>query len=205
MPDAVTVGSSPHAWGTHPGTCAGCRNGRFIPTRMGNTTTWRSTRCGFPVHPHTHGEHKRFVIIIHFNTGSSPHAWGTHRRLLSEVLRIRFIPTRMGNTNTCSIASTSGAVHPHTHGEHRCPWRLYRAEAGSSPHAWGTLDRAAESAGTSRFIPTRMGNTGDDAAAAIVNSVHPHTHGEHRWSTDATSISAGSSPHAWGTRSRQYL
>ena len=92
------AGSSPHAWGTRTFAPARPFVTRFIPTRMGNTKAVIFIYLLLAVHPHTHGEHMLFLSACIFNTGSSPHAWGTlaDSRLL--VALCRFIPTRMGNT-----------------------------------------------------------------------------------------------------------
>ncbi len=71
---------------------------RFIPTRMGNTSRRKTATWQHTVHPHTHGEHDTELIKRGIRLGSSPHAWGTHGRVLPAPLRDRFIPTRMGNT-----------------------------------------------------------------------------------------------------------
>jgi len=94
----VLNGSSPHAWGTRrPGTAL-CYPHRFIPTRMGNTSFTAASLALASVHPHTHGEHAGPVSNGITSYGSSPHAWGTQSRRLNVSLRLRFIPTRMGNT-----------------------------------------------------------------------------------------------------------
>ena len=52
-----------------------------------------------------------------------------------------------------------------------------------------------------RFIPTRVGNSYSDVAAAIDTAVHPHTGGELALTTRACLLRGGSSPHGWGTPS----
>ena len=115
---AALHGSSPHAWGTR---CVYPHNlfcGRFIPTRMGNTTQVDNEALKTRVHPHTHGEHLIRTGTIFSNIGSSPHAWGTPYPRCQKHSMDRFIPTRMGNTSLEPTGSLVSAVHPHTHGEH---------------------------------------------------------------------------------------
>src|SRR5437870_263369 len=72
-----TVGSSPHAWGTRSLHGRAPRQGRFIPTCVGNTQGCSEQSRDIAVHPHMRGEHGLTGFqqgIIH---GSSPHAWGT--------------------------------------------------------------------------------------------------------------------------------
>jgi len=136
---SVFAGSSPHAWGTRGHSTVSCYHRRFIPTRMGNTRPGRPGTAAGSVHPHTHGEHPLYWANTHLVVGSSPHAWGTRNCVTDFLFLGRFIPTRMGNTNTRAREYTPGPVHPHTHGEHRSRARYSSMAVGSSPHAWGTL------------------------------------------------------------------
>ncbi len=64
---------------------------------MGNAFfLWLVTRA-ITVHPHVHGE--RTVLNKNFNAcaGSSPRTWGTLHSCVLATMRIRFIPTYMGN------------------------------------------------------------------------------------------------------------
>ncbi len=94
------LGSSPHAWGTRGAAHRRLQPGRFIPTRMGNTISALHQAGRGPVHPHTHGEHSVPDMVDAIDIGSSPHAWGTQRSSPILVISDRFIPTRMGNTET---------------------------------------------------------------------------------------------------------
>ena len=50
-----------------------------------------------------------------------------------------------------------------------------------------------------RFIPTRVGNTGNAYPSSVCITVHPHASGEHGdWGFLLASTS-GSSPREWGT------
>ncbi len=76
-PEVSCNGSSPHAWGTRHLIHPDSGTGRFIPTRMGNTSCRPACRPRPPVHPHTHGEHHAIWSPDTSSAGSSPHAWGT--------------------------------------------------------------------------------------------------------------------------------
>ena len=52
-----TFGSSPHAWGTRRVDRSDDPDIRFIPTRVGNTTSAPCATSSTSVHPHTRGEH----------------------------------------------------------------------------------------------------------------------------------------------------
>ncbi len=195
----VLNGSSPHAWGTLLRLSFCGDKPRFIPTRMGNTASGFAPCPERTVHPHTHGEHGATPANSARIVGSSPHAWGTPRLGPRSPLRVRFIPTRMGNTQHLLHRCRRAAVHPHTHGEHHGSALVHRFEYGSSPHAWGTLSIYYTVAGVPRFIPTRMGNTAQSERCGSGCPVHPHTHGEHPNVIITSSVALGSSPHAWGT------
>ena len=112
--------------------------------------------------------------------GSSPRVWGIHLRICCPATRasvhphacgeygnqdvvnagrVRFIPTRVGNTNWLSYARTP--------------------QGGSSPRVWGILYHADKSDSIVRFIPTRVGNTPFQPLPAWPESVHPHACGEY--------------------------
>ena len=173
-------GSSPRAWGTLHRCRRGQTHFRFIPTRVGNTLrgTQAPSRCS--VHPHARGEHVIGVSRKRQHDGSSPRAWGTPNYSHVEYLRLRFIPTRVGNTQSTRSAVLLRPVHPHARGEHywRCSTQCCNA----------------------RFIPTRVGNTTSPGFTRRGMSVHPHARGEHLNHLRVDSCDTGSSPRAWGTR-----
>ncbi len=91
----------------------------------------------------------------------------------------RFIPTRVGNTGTNVITTSSYTVHPHARGEHATMNSRSFSGIGSSPRAWGTRAERAAVRGLSRFIPTRVGNTSSRWLHITNAPVHPHARGEH--------------------------
>ena len=131
--------------------------------------------------------------------GSSPHAWGTPIHLPPGASKSRFIPTRVGNTPTAGLLFSADTVHPHTRGEHNSLASDFQPWAGSSPHAWGTLQTRCANFDSPRFIPTRVGNTLSSTCSNGCPAVHPHTRGEHVFGTASVPSCSGSSPHAWGT------
>ena len=91
----------------------------------------------------------------------------------------RFIPTRVGNTNKPLRVYSKLPVHPHSRGEHIKQHLTVKPCLGSSPLAWGTRRYDCNGWGSSRFIPTRVGNT------------HGYDYSQQ--------VLCGSSPLAWGT------
>ena len=92
------VGSSPHGRGTPSHSDDPRATPRFIPARAGNTSFPRSPFPAYPVHPRTGGEHPFVENGMIWDGGSSPHGRGTLLALVLELIAIRFIPARAGNT-----------------------------------------------------------------------------------------------------------
>ena len=195
-------GSSPRTWGTRPRTDSGSRPRRFIPTHVGNTRPHARCRRARTVHPHARGEHLASSNTMRAWSGSSPRTWGTHRRAPRAPVRVRFIPTHVGNTAALTRFRTADQVHPHARGEHLTPIQSLRSSVGSSPRTWGT--RHVEHAGNVglRFIPTHVGNTPSCASCRPRRTVHPHARGEHFLLPSYSSPLNGSSPRTWGTHRR---
>ena len=136
-------------------------------------------------------------------TGSSPRAWGTQRNRCRWCLRMRFIPTCVGNTTRAGCRIFLRAVHPHVRGEHRRDTAQLLTHTGSSPRAWGTRWRKVSFMPSHRFIPTCVGNTDRESIETAAQTVHPHVRGEHPRRKRITWPWYGSSPRAWGTRRPQ--
>ena len=172
-------GSSPRAWGTLRLLGRQQLDRRFIPTRVGNTRAMILRVARTPVHPHARGEHSASGSPNLSRNGSSPRAWGTHQQARHARPHRRFIPTRVGNTSTAPRSLNHFAVHPHARGEHVMTPEWIRRVGGSSPRAWGTLQRQRRVEQERRFIPTRVGNTPCASARLTAIAVHPHARGEH--------------------------
>src|SRR3989344_5293813 len=218
-----SAGSSPRAWGTHLMPFFFSLGLRFIPTRVGNTCHDPLEARSLPVHPHARGEHVSQNAHKQGGHGSSPRAWGTPYRANDMHTALRFIPTRVGNTQSWPDRSPANTVHPHARGEHmwfltefhyigvhphargehHAIFRQLVRRFGSSPRAWGTQTQITNHRSYRRFIPTRVGNTLSSPVVVSLISVHPHARGEHVTEDLTFSRSVGSSPRAWGTQDTQ--
>ena len=79
---------------------------------------------------------------------------------------------------------------------------LRACATGPSPRAWGLLAvRTYDTIGF-RAIPTCVGTTAQDIAAAKAQSGHPHVRGDYENPTHLASRSHGPSPRAWGLQLR---
>ena len=136
------------------------------------------------------------------------------------VNELRFIPTGVGNTRSCSIQRTGTAVHPHGCGEHSMNSRSSDTSIRFIPTGVGNTHRCATNdvgrtvhphgcgehypasplkMSDDRFIPTGVGNTPEGHSNIIIKTVHPHGCGEHRRLKKQNLGKFGSSPRVWGT------
>ena len=181
QPDiAVTIGSSPHAWGI----LHRCNNripcNRFIPTCVG----------------HTHATLNQVLTMF----GSSPHAWGIRPYCLERQHILRFIPTCVGHTFLSICQPDAVTVHPHMRGAYELICSPALICCGSSPHAWGIQGGNQNEKDGLRFIPTCVGHTIPITTFALPGSVHPHMRGAYFSYPPCLFLASGSSPHAWGIR-----
>ena len=177
------LGSSPRLWGTRRRRGGGRDCYRFIPTPVGNTRRWRFSPSWPPVHPHACGEHDLETGPSRGLHGSSPRLWGTRRQTWDGSVRLRFIPTPVGNTEGLQVIGLG--------------------QGGSSPRLWGTLGASVFCFTLLRFIPTPVGNTIAERRYKVNASVHPHACGEHKDFLALYRIWTGSSPRLWGTREKE--
>ena len=196
-------GSSPRAWGILTFHAPVGLAGRFIPTCVGNTGVVPPWKVMGSVHPHVRGEYYFGVPQRRRRIGSSPRAWGILHIAPAPDRIARFIPTCVGNTSMCSLTRCSISVHPHVRGEYVPVNVSGLGEAGSSPRAWGIRAQGGGEDGGRRFIPTCVGNTHKPPQCRHSGSVHPHVRGEYSLVMGITQRAIGSSPRAWGIRSRQ--
>ena len=89
----------------------------------------------------------------------APRMWGILTECCAEAARLRFIPTRVGNTSTICSRRAAFSVHPHACGEYGIPARKNMRLIGSSPRVWGIRHQGRTGLHGQRFIPTRVGNT----------------------------------------------
>ena len=119
---------------------------------------------------------------------------------LNLLQAVRFIPTPVGNTYAALEKKNLVPVHPHACGEHYSNPGDLVFDPGSSPRLWGTHYFAYYMELYARFIPTPVGNTCNTAPRYPAGPVHPHACGEHKMMFRFASHTTGSSPRLWGTR-----
>ena len=139
------------------------------------------------------------------NSGSSPHAWGTHGLADPVGRRHRFIPAYAGNAHRGMIGRRPVAVHPRIRGERRVATSNDRSIVGSSPHTRGTPEISQATTVFHRFIPACAGNACAQASSDLSFTVHPRMRGERDEAVGLHAGNLGSSPHARGTLHRNGL
>ena len=132
-------------------------------------------------------------------SGSSPHARGTHGDDGDLERLPRFIPACAGNAHHRSRHPRPSSVHPRIRGERPTGKRSMRRPRGSSPHARGTPCAAALPYRLVRFIPACAGNAASALHPSWPASVHPRMRGERPQLMTQWPPLFGSSPHARGT------
>ena len=152
---------------------------RFIPTRVGNTTNEQEQALAQTVHPHACGEYPSLGTRTDAPGGSSPRVWGILQILERTGIVSRFIPTRVGNTETTRSWLPPFPVHPHACGEYKESRADSCRSTGSSPRVWGIRCGLGVYRIHGRFIPTRVGNTLWGDVMDRLRAVHPHACGEY--------------------------
>src|SRR5665811_1453067 len=191
-------GSSPRVWGPQVTWAKEHRTVRFIPTRVGTTTSDKRSATAMSVHPHACGDHSGVMPVAAVISGSSPRVWGPHRNARPRARWGRFIPTRVGTTTSLPGSLTARSVHPHACGDHTASRSSDVSHCGSSPRVWGPLTPGHHARRKKRFIPTRVGPTERGRGDMAQWSVHPHACGDHATGTASRHASTGSSPRVWG-------
>ena len=166
---------------------------------MGNSDTLGPLAASTPVHPHGCGELLYADLPWEHGYGSSPRVWGTRTPAILRSVRLRFIPTGVGNSLATRRRPRRHTVHPHGCGELRGFTDEEIAAPGSSPRVWGTLGILPAEMQVFRFIPTGVGNSVSCPLILCSLLVHPHGCGELAGHSGHLRASDGSSPRVWGT------
>ncbi len=219
----IRTGPSPQAWGTRSHASRIPVERRAIPTGVGNSASPSPIDAPAPGHPHRRGELSEQRAVMIAQSGPSPQAWGTPDPDRPRERHGRAIPTGVGNSRAAVqavpvVPKTSraiptgvgnsfgnrgrcgwGAGHPHRRGElrGRCGWGAL--QRGPSPQAWGTRVGAGEHGGSSRAIPTGVGNSCCGPGCGRCHPGHPHRRGELTARPARPRRACGPSPQAWGT------
>ena len=152
------AGSAPHARGTREDGLLQSRRGRFSPACAGNAGDASRRAPARTVQPRIRGERICHRFPKEVESGSAPHARGTHGVDLVAVPGQRFSPACAGNALTANSPHCPITVQPRMRGE-RTRWeRAWIRWAGSAPHARGTRRTRVKREVAARFSPACAGN-----------------------------------------------
>ena len=173
-------GSSPLARGLLGATREGQKVVRIIPARAGFTDVSPDLMIESADHPRSRGVYQQYVLLIHWNRGSSPLARGL--RIACERLRIGIgiIPARAGFTCPGIPPRLLGEDHPRSRGVYETRSSQNTGCRGSSPLARGLPGRPGPAQEDQRIIPARAGFTVDHAPRVDASRDHPRSRGVYR-------------------------
>ena len=193
-------GSSPLARGLLGATREGQKVVRIIPARAGFTDVSPDLMIESADHPRSRGVYQQYVLLIHWNRGSSPLARGL--RIACERLRIGIgiIPARAGFTPGSGRPLRHQGDHPRSRGVYRRATGLPPAPHGSSPLARGLRALGFHPDSWVRIIPARAGFTKLDLVKILVVVDHPRSRGVYESNRPSRPSGRGSSPLARGLR-----
>ena len=131
--------------------------------------------------------------------GSSPHAWGSSRSLLSWSGKLKVFPTCVGIVLFGASASLKTARLPHMRGDRPSFEDLRFGLSLSSPHAWGSSPEQPQDHAHAQVFPTCVGIVPVPWGARAAMGGLPHMRGDRPLDLDDERGQFLSSPHAWGS------
>ena len=91
---------------------------RFIPMYIGNTVAAATAQTTGTVYPYVYREHSKTDFIVFRFCGLSLCIQGTLRNFEPVLVRFRFIPMYIGNTQRKDLSSYKITVYPYVYREH---------------------------------------------------------------------------------------
>ncbi len=195
---AVSLGSSPRAWGKGGRTRFPRRCPRIIPTCVGKRDDNAPNLNPFQDHPHVRGEKDVPPQTLPRHAGSSPRAWGKGAGAHEDSASLRIIPTCVGKSIALWSPPSRTADHPHVRGEKIHARKSRSSQLGSSPRAWGKGFQFPADCRILRIIPTCVGKRRCRRSTLRGAKDHPHVRGEKCGIGRRSAGGVGSSPRAWG-------
>ena len=198
-PSVIISGSPPRVWGILFIDPCLAISSRFTPTRVGNTAIVFAITPPYPVHPHACGEYCVGSICCVGRLGSPPRVWGIPSNFCPGSCARKVHPHACGEyLRRVATDPACLTVHPHACGEYGVECRHLRLGVGSPPRVWGILNDDIVVNGSTRFTPTRVGNTEAGDLGAKFVAVHPHACGEYPEQRFGQTRLVGSPPRVWG-------
>ena len=195
----VQVGISPPAWGSPPARRRRMSMSGYIPTCVGQPEFLLKLVCLKQVYPHLRGAAMPGYWKADGFGGISPPAWGSPELDLLDFVRLRYIPTCVGQPLTFQVWTLLNKVYPHLRGA-ACGTTISRTlHRGISPPAWGSPSAPARPVKPRRYIPTCVGQPISVATVPLFVRVYPHLRGAATKFCATRFSPYGISPPAWGS------
>ena len=191
-------GSSPHARGKLLGWVGHQHLDGLIPACAGKThRVMLSAKLAW-AHPRMRGENSALCLPSAAGWGSSPHARGKQRIMLTLGSGLGLIPACAGKTQTVARRGRNDGAHPRMRGENIATLPLPAPLLGSSPHARGKRCRTPGLQVPTGLIPACAGKTLRSEPFHRFHRAHPRMRGENTAPLHYLDTGFGSSPHARG-------
>ena len=150
---------------------------RIIPARAGFTDVSPDLMIESADHPRSRGVYQQYVLLIHWNRGSSPLARGLRGRPLPGRKTKRIIPARAGFTKLDLVKILVVVDHPRSRGVYPVVPDPHRRIRGSSPLARGLQSIMRPEWTRAGIIPARAGFTANAIHDPRGTWDHPRSRG----------------------------
>ena len=187
-------------WGSRPDPGCPCPSKRSIPTCVGQPTIWAGDGEYCRVYPHVCGAATSGSYIRTGLGGLSPRVWGSPAAHGRHIVRVRSIPTCVGQPGPGERAARSGPVYPHVCGAASCGRAGDRRGRGLSPRVWGSQRGRGSNKRTAGSIPTCVGQPSWLSFCKPFRKVYPHVCGAANPTRRTIIRHRGLSPRVWGSQ-----
>ena len=153
---------------------------RIIPARAGQTRRRPSRSAADSDHPRACGANESCPSNTYPVVGSSPRVRGKLRDGEAQIVRVRIIPARAGQTPDCICCASRYADHPRACGANSGGSGGGGPNPGSSPRVRGKQPVGVNYHYRQRIIPARAGQTCCWSSPACWTPDHPRACGANR-------------------------
>ncbi len=171
---------------------------RIIPARAGQTILQHEIAGLKTDHPRACGANFELATSADANAGSSPRVRGKLLHLVAQLVDLRIIPARAGQTRRRRTAPRPRPDHPRACGANGGIRVRLHHPPGSSPRVRGKRGRGADVGRHPRIIPARAGQTSMCQCVRVAQADHPRACGANTLQPCALPREDGSSPRVRG-------
>ena len=171
---------------------------RIIPARAGQTILQHEIAGLKTDHPRACGANFELATSADANAGSSPRVRGKLLHLVAQLVDLRIIPARAGQTRRRRTAPRPRPDHPRACGANGGIRVRLHHPPGSSPRVRGKRGRGADVGRHPRIIPARAGQTIRPSPMTVRPQDHPRACGANLAHAFGNLFAIGSSPRVRG-------